>query len=69
MPLALREKIAAGDGKAKIKTVEGEPLTFSLTGDNHILITDEKGDTARISTANVFQSNGVIQVIDKVLMP
>lgn len=65
---ALREKIRAGDGKATINTVEGQPLTFTARGD-HIMVTDEKGDVAEITQANVMQSNGVIQVINSVLMP
>lgn len=60
--------IKDGGGKAMLTTVQGEQLT--LTGDGkHITITDAKGGTAKITTANVFQSNGVIQVIDTVLMP
>ena len=60
--------IKAGGGKATMKTVEGDSLTFT-GGGKHITITDDKGGTAMITTANVFQSNGVIQVIDSVLMP
>jgi uncharacterized surface protein with fasciclin (FAS1) repeats len=60
--------IKAGGGKATMKTVNGEDLTFSGSG-KHITITDAKGGTAMITIANVYQSNGVIQVIDSVLMP
>jgi uncharacterized surface protein with fasciclin (FAS1) repeats len=60
--------IKKGGGKATLTTVEGEPLTFTESGGN-ITITDAKGGTANITTANVYQSNGVIQVIDAVLMP
>jgi uncharacterized surface protein with fasciclin (FAS1) repeats len=60
--------IKAGNGKAMLPTVNGENLTFSGDG-KHITITDAKGGTAMITIANVFQSNGVIQVIDTVLMP
>jgi uncharacterized surface protein with fasciclin (FAS1) repeats len=60
--------IKAGGGKATLKTVQGEDLTFS-GGGKHITITDSKGGTATITIANVYQSNGVIQVIDSVLMP
>ncbi len=60
--------IKAGGGKATMKTVEGDSLTFTGSG-KHITITDDKGGTAMITVANVYQSNGVIQVIDSVLMP
>jgi len=64
----LDKLIKAGGGKATLPTVDGENLTF--TGDGkHITITDAKGGTAMITIANVYQSNGVIQVIDTVLMP
>ena len=55
-------------GKAKLKTVEGEDLWIEAKG-NTIMIMDSKGDTAKVTIQNVFQSNGVIQVIDAVLLP
>jgi uncharacterized surface protein with fasciclin (FAS1) repeats len=64
----LRAKIKEGGGKAEIKTVEGKPLTFSEK-EGHIWLTDEKGDRAEITVANVIQSNGVIQVINTVMLP
>ncbi len=64
----LDDAIKAGGGKATMKTVQGEDLTFTGSG-KHITITDAKGGKAMITTANVFQSNGVIHVIDTVLMP
>jgi uncharacterized surface protein with fasciclin (FAS1) repeats len=64
----LDKMIKDGGGKATLKTVEGDSLTFSGSG-KHITITDDKGGTAMITVANVYQSNGVIQVIDSVLMP
>jgi uncharacterized surface protein with fasciclin (FAS1) repeats len=60
--------IKDGGGKATLKTVQGEDLTIS-GGGKKITITDAKGGTAMITVANVYQSNGVIQVIDSVLMP
>jgi len=64
----LDQQIAMGGGKAVLKTVQGETLMVQGTGKN-LLVTDEKGGSARITIADVYQSNGVIQVVDKVLMP
>ena len=64
----LAKDIKKGGGTATLKTVQGEPLTFTMSGGN-IMITDAKGGMATITTADVFQSNGVIHVIDTVLMP
>ncbi len=55
------------DGK-KLKTVQGEDLTVKRSGDK-IMIIDAKGDSSTITIENVNQSNGVIQVVDTVLMP
>jgi uncharacterized surface protein with fasciclin (FAS1) repeats len=60
--------IKDGGGKATMNTVQGEPLTFTGSG-KKIIITDSKGGKAMITIANVYQSNGVIQVVDSVLMP
>ncbi len=54
--------------RISLKTVEGEPLIISWS-DNGLWITDQKGDTARVTIPDVYQSNGVIMVVDKVLMP
>lgn len=62
------KQIKAGNGKAMLKTVNGEMLTVTMNG-KHIVITDEKGDNSMITIANVFQSNGVIHVVDTVLLP
>ena len=64
----LMKEIKAGGGKASLKTVNGETLTATMNG-KHIVLTDEKGDTSTITIANVFQSNGVIHVVDTVVMP
>jgi uncharacterized surface protein with fasciclin (FAS1) repeats len=65
---ALDKQIKAGGGKTMLKTVEGETLT--VMGDGQKLkIMDEKGGTAQITVADVYQKNGVIQVVDKVLLP
>jgi uncharacterized surface protein with fasciclin (FAS1) repeats len=65
----LMQLIKAGHGEAKLKTVEGGELTFTMNGSRNVVVKDEKGGTADITTYDVLQSNGVIQVIDKVLLP
>jgi uncharacterized surface protein with fasciclin (FAS1) repeats len=60
--------IKAGNGKAELKTVEGGSL-WAKAHDGKIVLHDEKGGMSTITIANVFQSNGVIQVVDTVLMP
>jgi uncharacterized surface protein with fasciclin (FAS1) repeats len=62
-------EIKKGDGKAEFKTVNGEKLTAMMNGPRNIAIKDAKGTIANISTYDVIQSNGVIHVIDRVLMP
>ena len=55
-------------GQAKIKTVEGDELTVSAKG-SPLMIWDSKGNVSKVTNQNVFQSNGVIQVLDSVLLP
>ncbi len=61
-------QIKAGNGKATLTTVEGGTLTAAKV-DGKIVLTDEKGGTATVTIANVMQSNGVIDVINGVLLP
>ncbi len=63
----IAKHIKAGGGKATLTTVEGGTLTAMMQGDK-LVLTDEKGGTATVTIANVYQSNGVIDVIDSVLM-
>lgn len=65
---SLMDKIKAGGGKAVLTTVAGGELTAKVEG-NSVKIWDEKGGAATVTIADVFQSNGVIHVVDKVLMP
>ena len=65
---ALAGQIRAGGGKAMLKTVEGEPLGATMQG-SAIVVTDAKGGMAHVTTSDVYQSNGVIHVVDKVLLP
>lgn len=64
----LANAIKQGNGSAEIKTVNGEKLTAKMEGDA-IVLTDAKGGMARVTIPDVMQSNGVIHVIDTVLMP
>ena len=64
----IKKQIKAGHGKAMLKTVSGGTLQAIIAG-NMIVLKDEKGGTSRITQANVFQSNGVIHVVDSVLLP
>lgn len=64
----LIKMIKAGGGKAEIKTVEGGTITAMLEN-GKVILTDEKGGMATVTIADVYQSNGVIHVIDTVLMP
>lgn len=64
----LMEKIKTGNGKAMLKTVEGADLTFAEK-DGKLWIWDAKGGSAQVTIRNVMQSNGVIHVIDTVLLP
>ena len=64
----LMDAVKSNGGKAKLKTVEGEELTVASKG-NLLTVWDSKGNTSRITIQNVFQSNGVIHVVDTVLLP
>jgi uncharacterized surface protein with fasciclin (FAS1) repeats len=66
---AIMKMIKAGGGKAELKTVSGGKLWAMMNGDKNIILKDEKGGMANISIYDVYQSNGVIHVIDQVVMP
>ncbi len=65
---AIAKAIKKGKGKAILTTVAGGMLTATMDGDT-LVLTDEKGGMSRVTIANVKQSNGVIHVVDTVLMP
>ena len=65
---ALADLIAAGNGTAQLTTVQGGKLWVMMKG-THFILKDENGGMAKITIKDVYQSNGVIQVIDTVLMP
>lgn len=60
--------IKAGDGKAELTTVQGGKLWLWMKG-NKLMLKDEKGGTATVTIKDVYQSNGVIHVIDSVVLP
>ena len=60
--------IKKGHGKAELKTVEGGMLTATLS-DGKVMLTDEKGGMAMVTIPDVYQSNGVIHVVNAVLLP
>ena len=60
--------IKAGNGTGHLTTVEGEPLTFTMVG-TAVVVSDTKGTMSRVTIADVKQSNGVIHVVDHVLLP
>jgi uncharacterized surface protein with fasciclin (FAS1) repeats len=61
-------KIKAGKGKATLTTLSGGTLTASMMG-GKLMLTDAKGGMSHVTIGNVMQSNGVIHVVDTVLMP
>ncbi|MBJ6143107.1 fasciclin domain-containing protein [Hymenobacter sp. BT559] len=65
----LMKAIKAGGGKAELKTVSGGTLTAMMKGPKTIELKDEKGGISTVTIADVMQSNGVIHVVNKVLMP
>jgi uncharacterized surface protein with fasciclin (FAS1) repeats len=64
----LKKQIKAGNGQAELKTVSGGTLTVTMQGKN-IVLQDEKGGMSTITIPDVFQSNGVIHVVDAVVLP
>ena len=65
---AIAKAIKAGRGKARLTTVQGETLTAAMMG-KRLMLTDAKGGMSHVTIADVKQSNGVIHVVDTVLMP
>ena len=67
--LNLMKAVKEGEGTAKLKTVAGEDIWVKQAGPGKLTITDSKGNVAMVTIADVLQSNGVIHVIDTVLLP
>ncbi len=66
---AIAKAIKAGKGSAELTTVSGGKLTAKMNGTRNIVVVDEMGGSANVSTYDVYQSNGVIHVIDGVVLP
>ena len=64
----IMKAIKAGKGMAEWKTVQGGTLTAMMSGKD-VVLKDEKGNTSKVTIADVNQSNGVIHVVDHVVMP
>ena len=67
--VALMKAVKEGEGEAHLKTVAGEDLIVKQAGPGKLTVTDSKGDVANVTIADVLQSNGVIHVVDTVLLP
>src|SRR5580692_6902846 len=65
----LMKAVKDGEGEAKLKTVEGDWLIVKQAGPGKLTVTDAKGDVAMVTIGDVMQSNGVIHVVDTVLLP
>ena len=65
---AIAALIKKGGGKAELKTVAGRKLVASIKGKD-LILTDEKGGQSKVTIANVYQKNGVIHVVDSVVLP
>jgi uncharacterized surface protein with fasciclin (FAS1) repeats len=66
---SLMKAVKDGEGEAHLKTVAGEDLIVKQAGPGKLSVTDTKGDVAMVTIADVLQSNGVIHVIDTVMLP
>jgi uncharacterized surface protein with fasciclin (FAS1) repeats len=65
---AIAAAIKAGGGKAMLTTVQGGKLTASMMGKT-LMLTDSKGGMSHVTIGDVYQSNGVIHVVDAVVLP
>lgn len=66
---ALIKAISSGHGRATLATVNGEHLSFMMNGERNVVVRDAHGGVADITIYDVRQSNGVIHVVDRVLLP
>lgn len=66
---AIAAAIKSGKGTATLTTLSGGKLTAKMNGEHNIIVMDENGNAANVTTYDVYQSNGVIHVLDAVLLP
>lgn len=65
----IQKEIKMNKGEASLKTVSGDIIKAQMNGNHNIILIDENGNAANISVYDVYQSNGVIHVLDKVILP
>jgi len=65
----LKAQIAAGNGAATLTTVAGQPLKVTITGNNVVTLTSVNGNVSYLETPDVHQSNGIVHVVNGVLLP
>jgi len=66
---AIMKAIKKGNGKAELETVNGGTLTATMNGPKNVILTDANGNMSNVTLYDVYQSNGVIHVIDSVVLP
>lgn len=66
---ALKQQIAAGNGTATLTTLAGQPLKVTITGNNVVTLTSVNGNVSYLTTPDVRQSNGIVHVVNGVLLP
>jgi uncharacterized surface protein with fasciclin (FAS1) repeats len=66
---ALLRLIGEGGGEAKLRTIEGGVLVARMNGPTNVVLMDEKGDTADIAIYDIYDKNGVMHVVDRMLEP
>jgi uncharacterized surface protein with fasciclin (FAS1) repeats len=66
---ALMKAIRKGGGKTSLQTASGETLWLMMNGERNVVVRDAKGGVANVAVYDVIQSNGIIHVVDRVLLP
>ncbi len=66
---SITKAIKKGNGSATLTTVSGDKLTAMMNGDRNVILKDESGNYANVTVYDAFQSNGVVHVLDSVILP